>query len=331
MEFCTNDVVLKKAKLEDHDAILSITEEEDLFGGLDYLPFALKAWLIEGEDLESSRRNLSFMLGNKTVGFMSLYFQDGGKVCVKFAFRVSKSIRGKGFGTRLTQLVGTYLKENFPALEKIISAIPDADLTEKEVNSEKLGDLLMKKSILIFFFDMENIIGAKVVEDNPLYLIQKEEFANLLQLKNEVGQLLEHNIVHMNWVPVVLGTEADIEFATRKKQVVYLNGSLEDPSSFSILTLPYSVPNGNTRTSIDIFAKEKEDVKAQICQQIHHLAERNKTTTTDGKTILSIFIDPCFVEAAVEAMQVLGLEKYWYVYGSQNRKVQHMYIYQKHV
>ena len=137
--------------------------------------------------------------------------------------------------------------------------------------------------------------------------------------------------MHMNWVPVVLGTESDIEFATRKKQVVYMSSSLHDPTSLSILTLPYSVPNGNTRTSIDIFAKEKDDVKTQICQQIQHLAEWNNIHKTNGKTFLSIFVDPISVEVAVEAMRSLGLEKYQYIYGSQNRKVVHMYLYQKHV
>ena len=189
----------------------------------------------------------------------------------------------------------------------------------------------MKKSLLVYSCDMENIVGAKIVKDSPPYLIQKEEFANLLRSRQALCQLLEHNIVHMNFVPVVLGTESDIEFATRKKQIVYLSGSLDFPTSFSILTLPYTVPNGNTMTAIDIFAKEKDDIKAQICQQIKHLAERNNIITTNGKTFLSIFVDSTSVEIVVEAMQSLGLEKYRYIYGSQNRKVHNMYLYQKHL
>ena len=83
--------------------------KENLYGGLDYLPFALKAWLKEGEEPESYRRNLAFVLDGKIVGFISLYFQNSWKVCVKFAFRISKTIRGKGFGIKITELVRIFL------------------------------------------------------------------------------------------------------------------------------------------------------------------------------------------------------------------------------
>ena len=94
MEFSTADLVLSLARLQDHDGILDITKGEDLWGGLDYLPFALKPWLQEGEDEQSNRKNLVFSIDEKIVGFMSIYFQNGGKTGVKFAFRVSKIICG---------------------------------------------------------------------------------------------------------------------------------------------------------------------------------------------------------------------------------------------
>ena len=106
MEFSVTDLLSRHAKLDDHDGILDITKGEDLYGGLDNLPFALEAWLREGETEESNRRNLIFTLNETIVGFMSLYFQNSGKVCAKFGFRVSKIIRGKGFGKQITALVG---------------------------------------------------------------------------------------------------------------------------------------------------------------------------------------------------------------------------------
>jgi len=330
MEICPDNLLLKQAKLKDHDAILAITEKENLYGGLDYLPFALKAWLREGEEPESYRRNLAFVLDGKIVGFISLYFQNSWKVCVKFAFRISKSLRGKGFGIQITELVRSFLTTKFPTVENVISAIPDTDLSDKEIKSDKLGDLLGMKPFLVYSFQLKTIFGIKVAENNLSY-IQKEDFKKLLQSKGKVNPLLEHNIVHMNWVPVILGTEADIEFATRKKQEVLLNGSVDDPISFSILTLPYSVPNGNTRSSIDIFATEDEDVKNHIQQQIKHLANKTNDIAKIGKTLLSIFVHQSQEKVAIEAMMSLGLEEYRYRYGTQNREVNHMYIYQKQI
>ena len=330
MEFSTNDLVLSLARLHDHDGILEITKGEDLWGGLDYLPFALKPWLQEGEDEQSNRRNLVFTIHEKIVGFMSIYFQNGGKDCVKFAFRVSKIIRGKGFGKQITALVGNYLRENFPNLETSISAIPDVDLSDEEIISPKHGNLLSVKSVLVYRIRMKSI-NIHEIEEDECKTVTKEEFAEVLRTKERTENLLECNLVHMNWVPVILETEQDIEFATRKNQVVLLKGSLDFPTSFSVFTLPYSVPNGNTRASIDIFANAGDDVKQHIRHQMKLFDQREKLVSTKGETMLSIIVAQDMVEATVEAMELLGLQKFKFVNGSQKRDVSNMYLYQKQV
>ena len=185
------------------------------------------------------------------------------------------------------------------------------------------------KSILVYRITKEN---QKIVDcGNNYKIISREEFAGVLRSKHIRENLLEQNIVHMNWVPVLLETEEDIEFAVRKKQVVLLEGSLESPTSFSVFTLPYSVPNGNTRVSIDIFAKEKEAVKKHVLHQMMLFAQRAKDEASEGETFVSIVVTQDTVEAAVEAISCLGFEKYKFVYGSQMRDVVNMYIYQKQV
>jgi len=330
MEFCTTDLVMSLARLHDHDDILDITKGEELWGGLDYLPFALKPWLKEGEDEKSNRRNLVFTIHEKMVGFMSIYFQNGGKVCVKFAFRVSRIIRGKGFGKQITALVGNYLRENFPNLETTISAIPDLDLPDEEIMSPKHGNLLAVKSVLVYTIRMESINVLEMEEDD-CKVITKEEFANVLSAKERTKNLLPHNFVHMNHVPVILETEQDIEFATRKKQIVLLKGSLDFPTSFSIFTLPYSLPNGNTRASIDIFGNDKDDVKKHIWQQMMLFGKRAKNVATRGETMLSIIVAQDMVEATVETMELLGLQKFKFINGSLKREPSNLYIYQKQV
>ena len=49
------DIQLRKATLEDEQGILDIMKEENLWAGMDYLPFALHSWLIEAEEENTNR------------------------------------------------------------------------------------------------------------------------------------------------------------------------------------------------------------------------------------------------------------------------------------
>ena len=46
--FSPQDVGIRKADAQDHDPILAITENEDLWDGMDYLPNMLNHWLEVG-------------------------------------------------------------------------------------------------------------------------------------------------------------------------------------------------------------------------------------------------------------------------------------------
>ena len=49
------DIQLRRATLEDEQGILDIMKEENLWDGMDYLPFALHNWLMEAEEENSNR------------------------------------------------------------------------------------------------------------------------------------------------------------------------------------------------------------------------------------------------------------------------------------
>jgi len=107
-------VIHSVANLSDHEEILSLTsKDKDFYGGMDYLPHALYNWLVEGSDPGSRRKNLIFLLDQKIIGFMSIYFQKKWTSCVKFAFRISREFRGKGYGQKIQALVSSYLNKNF--------------------------------------------------------------------------------------------------------------------------------------------------------------------------------------------------------------------------
>ena len=179
MEFTTSDLILRPATVSDYDGILGITEGEDLWGGLDYLPFALRKWLEEAEDENSNRRNFVFSIKGKIVGCISFYFQNNGKVGAKFAFRISSSIRGKGFGKHITSLVELYLRKNYPKLESTMSAIPDMDMNDEGAKSPKHGKLLTVESAPVYKIKLEDITELEIKEKD-FKVICKKEFAELL-------------------------------------------------------------------------------------------------------------------------------------------------------
>ena len=55
-----SDMIIREAVLNDHDDILKITKDENLYDGRDYLPYCLQDWLEDGIDQNSNRRNLVF-------------------------------------------------------------------------------------------------------------------------------------------------------------------------------------------------------------------------------------------------------------------------------
>ena len=95
------DIQLRKATLEDEEGILDITRRENLWAGMDYLPFTLHNWLKEAEAENSDRENYVLVLREKIVGFRSVQFMRGRSSSAMFAFRVSREIRGKGFGSTM--------------------------------------------------------------------------------------------------------------------------------------------------------------------------------------------------------------------------------------
>ena len=65
----------------------------------------------------------------------------------------------------------------------------------------------------------KNVDAETVTRTDDLVRVDKNDFAKLLRMKS-FGAILENNVINLNWVPIVLDTEHDIEFATRKNQLI---------------------------------------------------------------------------------------------------------------
>ena len=268
---------MKIAKKEHESQILDITKGEILYNGMDYLPIALRPWLEESDSKYSNRLNVIFTLEGRVVGFRSVYFLNDKKVAIRFAFRISKDIRGKGFGKQATKLLDDYLKCNYPNLTSTLSSIHDLVDTDDDVRSSKHGALLASKSCPTYSVHCDELKILNISNNaHNLSLISKEEFRTLLRNK-DFKKLIPNNLLHVNWIPILLETENDIEFVVRKNQIVLAqrHGG-DDTKSFSILTLPYQVQNGNVMVSIDIFAEDGELVQIHLEQQLLRLKEEIK-------------------------------------------------------
>ena len=330
MELSTKNLTMKIAKTEHHDKILDITKEELLYNGMDYLSIALRPWLEESDGKYSNRLNVIFTLEDRVVGFRSVYFLNDKKVAIRFAFRISKDIRGKGFGRQATKFLDNHLRYNYPNLTSTLSSIHDLVDSDDDVRSSKHGTLLASKSCPTYNMPCDELKGLSITNTTKdLSLMSKEKFRTLLKNK-DFEQLLPNNLLHVNWIPIILETEDDIEFLVRKKQIVMAkNHSWDHKKSFSILTLPYHVQNGNLMVSIDIFTEYGEFVTAHLEQQLLRLKEEVNKQNSAKEFIISIVVNQDLTKVVFDCMAKLGLQKYYFVSGSQKREVNNMYIYQK--
>merc|ERR1712110_1275501 len=266
----TEDIQLRRATLEDEEGILDITRRENLWAGMDYLPFALHNWLKEAEEKDSNRENYVLVLGEKIVGFRSVYFMRGRSSSAMFAFRVSRDIRGKGFGKVILAMMTDNLLQANPDLKTAISAKPDRDMTDAEIINPKHGKLLTVKADHTFKLKLSDLPDGTDKNKCSLQRLAKEEFTELL-LGKSLDHLLEGDVIHMNWVPVKLDIKdkKDIEFVTRKKQILLVDSNKD---SLSILSLPYPVSGGARSTmSIDFFGECSKLLMQHIQEQLRHL------------------------------------------------------------
>ena len=170
----------------------------------------------------------------------------------------------------------------------------------------------------------------KLVDDevrtgiSDLVQVDKCKFASLLQMRS-FKNILQNNVINLNWVPVVLDTEHDIEFATRKNQIVLTEAQSR---SLSVLTLPYHVPAG-VRFALDLWAEQGEQVWPHVQAQLENVQKYLKTFRTEEFLFISVMLRPELSEAFLSCSQRTGLDQFKHFRGSQRRDPGKMYIYEK--
>ena len=152
------------------------------------------------------------------IGFTSLYFQNDRNTAVKFAVRILKELRGKGYGKKLEHLLQETLTKKYPQLGSFLSVIVDEGKI-RNLGSPHFGNLLTLRALLDYKFPCNQLIPPAVEGKTRLSQLSRNEFAEVLRA-GRVSHLLESDLLHMQFVPVRPRTEEDIEFAVRKRQSV---------------------------------------------------------------------------------------------------------------
>ena len=246
-----NDMIMREAVLGDHDEILNITKDENLYDGRDYLPYNLQDWLKDGIEQNSNRRNLVFLLkgGSQIVGFRSIYLQNGGTVVFFCARRIHKDMRGKGFGKRICELTVEYLNSNFPLATQSILSIGNSNISDKDFDSKpgkrlsektsktyqlKVNDRILDKLAANVSTSLKNL--ENTTTENRFKFIAKDEYNQVLGNKQFVSAALENDMIVLNWVPVLIKAEENFDFAAKNSQYVLVEGSVQNPIALSIFT-----------------------------------------------------------------------------------------------
>ena len=310
----------------------------EIYDGMDYLPHALYNWLMESEKEGTNRENfvLTFDGENDIVGFISFFFMSSRTTGTKYAFRVSNKIRGKGFGKLFSSMLDSVLLEENPELKSVMSAVPDHAMTDEEVVNPKHGDLLTVKHCHEFFLtypELDKCVVDKKAAKN-LSILDKDEFSNTLK-QGTFTDHLENNIIHMNWVPAVIDTDDDIDFITRKNQIVMVD---PEYASLSIMTLPYPVPGG-LRVSLDFFGQDSSFLELHLVNQLQHLRHpQHESILTEldqsgrlKNVFLSIVVHPNLTSDLVDISSRLGMGQFRLRRGARNREYIRMFVYQKKI
>ena len=240
--------------------------------------------------------------------------------------KIAASLRGKGFGRRMLELQFQYIKDQFPNANHTISAIPDIDLPDEAFNSGKFGERLKKACKLKINIDLHEykFPGSTGSE---LTALSKEEFRQILK-NGDVCRLTGVNMLDMNWVPILLDTEEDIEFAVRKDALAVVGKVGDSVSSLSILTWPIPAPVG-LRGSLDIISGDTETCKSHVKTQLRNLFTMENRSRHAKRLIMELVFDPAMLESVKEVLAELHLLTFQFLLNKLERDRDHMYIYKQ--
>ena len=169
--------------------------------------------------------------------------------------------------------------------------------------------------------------------------LTKDEFKQVLRNKSFVSAALENDTININWAPILVKTEEDIEFAAMNNQNVLLEGLIDNPIALSIFTCPLPIPGGKARSALDFFIckpnTRKEALIEHLAQHLIHFNKCNecniKSTKSYKEMHFEIFTYHEDIKEIQNCMQTAGVGDKQLVFGKQRRDLLCMHIHMKNI
>ena len=191
---------IRIASEEDYDSVLEMSQ--GIYDGRDYLPCIYHQWLKDTNHYVF----LGISDGN-IVGLLVAYISDENKTLIHQALRIHRNYRGKGFSSKLTSEVNTWVRCNYPTVVKIRSAVavaPSHEITHA-IHGKEGEHVIVEKDALFYYVEdkMPLLQKLKNVVSHQLFPCSK---LNILQLvfSESASDLFEKNIHILKWVPYEL-------------------------------------------------------------------------------------------------------------------------------
>ena len=282
-------------------------------------------------------KNFFFLLDNKIVGFISLYFQNGGTVVAIFAKRISKDLRGKGFGKKLDDLSIEYAKQKHPLVAASLSCSSDYSLPDSVIYNPMNGQILTRRTFVPYqlkFQEMTDLLvkyaGSLPQPRNENQFLTKDEFKQVLRNTSFISGAFENETLIVNWIPALLKSEEDIDLGIMSTQNIFLEGSVQNPTALSVFKCPILVDDGKVRVILDFYTCKPDLSGMSIVEHLtKHLIYFNECNDESRVTIFEIFDFQKDLQKVVQDMEKAGVGEKLFIFGTEKRVMQNVFVYKK--
>ena len=268
---------IEHAKASDKKRIFSMCD--NVYDGFDYLEHVFDAWIKEPLSMRHSIV-LKRQSTGEIVGFQSFCIQNGGKMALQQAIRISDNARGSGIGRKFYEMGDEYLKAVFGKITLL--KVFCSDYAPKKATEGQ--SLVIKQPCSILLFHASHALKIqgqlrKELHDFQPDQLQQENFLSLLQ-DCKLPLCMNNDFLHVDWV---VYHKTDLQLFLTMNQTNHK--ILAESDCVSILALPINVPMGQ-RSSVGIYCLESVEMirvlshlKKQLLTLIEYGLNENVTLT----------------------------------------------------
>ena len=256
-----------------------------------------------------------------------------------FAKRITKDLRGKGFGKKLADLSIEYAKQKHPLVAASLSCSSDYSLPDSVIYNPMNGQILTRRTFVPYqlkFQEMTDLLvkyaGSLPQPRNENQFLTKDEFKQVLRNTSFISGAFENETLIVNWIPALLKSEEDIDLGIMSTQNIFLEGSVQNPTALSVFKCPILVADGKVRVILDFYTCKPDLSGMSIVEHLtKHLIYFNECNDAieNRVTFFEIFAFQKDLQQVIQDMEKAGLGKKLFKFGTQNRDLSNLFVFKK--